>query len=478
MNLKALGLKLRGNVSIWVPPSLTVVTTYVLLEQEAWFEEEAEFIRHCVVAGDRAIDVGANLGVYTLPLAEAVGPTGRVIAFEPTATTAAYLRATMDLRHGSRVSVEQAALSDREGVAQLHAGVSPEMNALAHAGEEASMGETVRLTTLDQYVAAHDGPQISFLKIDAEGHELNVAAGAKATLIEHEPLILFEIRIGAGVDLGLIDFLEPLGFSMYRLCVGAGALIPFSRNTPSDRFQINLFACTKRRADLLRARGILLDVLEPTCAAVGYNEGTIAAKTIFLPSRNKQPLDHTYAAALAHYDHAARATNSGEKHAHLLQALHYATIARNDRLSAARGLTYAQIARALGLRATAVATMLEIAQTWVNQANPTVDEPCLWPGEHSTGVGEREETRLKGAALEAFERWRVFSSFYTGSKALPLIEHICSLAGCTAEMHRRRQLLRMLYSEAPVPRPHPMLLVETPDNLNAWFWRANSGGAA
>ena len=66
-------LKLVDGVRIVVPDSLNLITTYVLREQEDWFEDEIKFLRHLIKPGQRVIDIGANYGVYTLAMAKLVG---------------------------------------------------------------------------------------------------------------------------------------------------------------------------------------------------------------------------------------------------------------------------------------------------------------------------------------------------------------------------------------------------------------------
>src|ERR1043166_9461892 len=67
-------LRLSNGVTLVVPPSLRSITTYVILEQETWFEKELAFLPHVLRPGMTAIDVGANLGVYSLPIARLVAP--------------------------------------------------------------------------------------------------------------------------------------------------------------------------------------------------------------------------------------------------------------------------------------------------------------------------------------------------------------------------------------------------------------------
>ena len=60
-------LRMADGTRIVVPPSLDAITTYVILEQEKWFEKEATFVASWLQPGMTVIDIGANLGVYSLP---------------------------------------------------------------------------------------------------------------------------------------------------------------------------------------------------------------------------------------------------------------------------------------------------------------------------------------------------------------------------------------------------------------------------
>jgi len=67
-----LHLRLRDGQRIAVPRDLSSITTYVLLEQEEWFEKEISFLRCFLKPGMTVIDIGASLGAYSLPMARAV----------------------------------------------------------------------------------------------------------------------------------------------------------------------------------------------------------------------------------------------------------------------------------------------------------------------------------------------------------------------------------------------------------------------
>ena len=80
-------LNLVDGVRVVVPDSLDLITPYVLREQLDFFEDELRFVRRLLQPGQKVVDIGANYGVYTLPMAKKVGATGHVWAFEPTSST-------------------------------------------------------------------------------------------------------------------------------------------------------------------------------------------------------------------------------------------------------------------------------------------------------------------------------------------------------------------------------------------------------
>ena len=62
---------------------LFCISTFVLLEQGKWFEREVDFIYRFAKPGMVALDIGANIGIYTLALASTLGASGKVFAYEP-----------------------------------------------------------------------------------------------------------------------------------------------------------------------------------------------------------------------------------------------------------------------------------------------------------------------------------------------------------------------------------------------------------
>lgn len=85
-------LTIRGGTSIVTAAEIDRTSTYVLLEQEDWFEDELSFVRRFARPGLRMLDIGSNIGVYSLAAARAAGGDARIWAFEPTPEVADMLR--------------------------------------------------------------------------------------------------------------------------------------------------------------------------------------------------------------------------------------------------------------------------------------------------------------------------------------------------------------------------------------------------
>ena len=121
---------MAGGARVVMPDSAQLLTPYVLYEQQDWFEYEIRFLRRLLEPGQQAIDVGANYGVYSLSIAKAVGPSGRVWAFEPASSTAAFLEQRIAANNFTQVVLERSALSRECGTAQLTLNENSELNAL------------------------------------------------------------------------------------------------------------------------------------------------------------------------------------------------------------------------------------------------------------------------------------------------------------------------------------------------------------
>jgi FkbM family methyltransferase len=151
----------------------------------AYSERELQVLSMLVQPGDVCVDVGAHIGLFSLELARAAGPTGRVIAFEPAPDTRARLMENLDAnQNGARVAVRSVALSDTSGRMTLH---SPEdaadvgRRSLVSGGEGVEV-EVVRFDDLDLGL-----DRLDIVKVDVEGAEALVLEGMRGSIERFRP---------------------------------------------------------------------------------------------------------------------------------------------------------------------------------------------------------------------------------------------------------------------------------------------------
>lgn len=152
-------------------------------------EPTAAAIRANLKPGDTFIDGGANIGLMTLVGARAVGPTGQVLAVEPTDSLVRLLADNLDLNHVTWVQVIGTALAedDRETVLHVFDGDAAGSSSLSRL--EGSVAQAVRTATLDGLVDRAD-----LVKLDLEGAEVRALNGATRLLSEIRPKFIVEVE--------------------------------------------------------------------------------------------------------------------------------------------------------------------------------------------------------------------------------------------------------------------------------------------
>ncbi len=198
--------------------------------------QEVAFVLQRLRPGAVAVDIGAHKGAFTYWMSRCVGPSGRVVAFEPQPALTARLRKLVAA--APHVVVEGMALSDRCGQLTLHVpGRTPSpgasLNARPAGLEDGCATYQVDVTTLDDYFRRSPVPRVDFIKCDAEGHELEVFRGAQQTLVDHQPDLMFECetrhRQGRPVQ-EVFHFLEQIGYRGFYL--GPDDLVDIDRFDP------------------------------------------------------------------------------------------------------------------------------------------------------------------------------------------------------------------------------------------------------
>ncbi len=468
--LSTVTLAMADGVKVNVQDSLDLITPYVLREQEDWFEDEIKFLRRLLEPGQKAIDIGANHGLYTLTIAKAVGPTGHVWAFEPASATAQLLAESIAINGYGHVTLEQSALSDSEGTAQLSLNDYSELNALVRdAGTEQST-EEVRTVTLDGYAKTSGWQDIDLVKIDAEGEEANVLKGGARFFAENSPLVQYEIKAGKDIYLDLVHAFAEYGYDSYRLVPGHDILVPFRSDTPTDRYLLNLFACKPDRAARLMSGGWLVDNI-PDLGSLDTLPDGISQDALLGAS----PFGWRASIATMPYGRKLAAlweqNIAGGKISTVEESLALYALSRDSSRSAKerfcaldcsfrrfknlgdtapthlRLASLARIARDYGARSVAISALRRLWASIMKEQKVILDEPFLAPGERFDSVdpGENFSDWILAATAEELERSLAFSSFYTGGATQERLEMICSSGFAGPEMHRRLDLVRQRF---------------------------------
>ena len=215
LSLEHVSLRLPslGKVDLVLPRNEDVGRLiYYLREYES---EYADYILRVLRPGDICFDVGANLGYYTILMAKSV-PQGKVYAFEPDPFSYALLQLNVQLNGLKNVIVNQSALGDRPGMSTFVQCTDSAFNSFRDTARRAVSGIIeVSVDTLDNFVYANNIPRIDFLKLDVEGAEGLVIAGAKKLFqdpILRPRLLLIELfeenhRTFGDSAAGIIEFL-------------------------------------------------------------------------------------------------------------------------------------------------------------------------------------------------------------------------------------------------------------------------------
>ncbi len=152
---------------------------------------------------DIVIDIGANVGSHTLPMADLVGTAGQVYAFEPVPWAIKKLKRNLILNNFKNIFIEQVALSDEN-----NSGVEMEFRASfkIEAGQGVDKQGKInqdwwrecervmtKMQTLDSYVQECGLARVNLIKLDVDGFEGKVIRGALNTLKQHKPFLIMEI---------------------------------------------------------------------------------------------------------------------------------------------------------------------------------------------------------------------------------------------------------------------------------------------
>jgi FkbM family methyltransferase len=189
-----------------------------------WEPDETTFMREVLRPGQIVVDAGANIGWFSLVAADCVGEKGAVYAFEPQARIFRYLKRTIE-ENGldDRVHAHECALSNRRertGMTWDPGGANMGRAWLTEASQADPALGLVSTAPLDEVIPdAH----VDFMKIDTEGAEMLVLAGAAKTLKKCQPILMVEIfppllrSVSRCEPAELFRFLADFGYTAFQL---------------------------------------------------------------------------------------------------------------------------------------------------------------------------------------------------------------------------------------------------------------------
>lgn len=144
--------------------------------------------------GSNMIDVGANVGLFSLWAASIIGNKGKVIAFEPFTVNYNILKENCELNKFNNISLNKLAISDKLDDIELFYNCKEFNLGMVSAFEQNhEMSEFVKSTTLDSFLENYDLSTIDFIKLDIEGGEYLALQGMKMTIEKYKPFIQIEI---------------------------------------------------------------------------------------------------------------------------------------------------------------------------------------------------------------------------------------------------------------------------------------------
>jgi len=454
MKLDTTYITLNDGTKICAPADKNLMTNYVLKEQGDWFEDEIHFVREFIKPEMQTLDIGANYGLYSTAIANNLGEKGKLWCFEPTQNTADALRNTIKENNlGDKVELIQAGLSDYSGQATFFTSSNAELNSLTETNSTLGEKQTIDLLTLDQCFEKYQWKALDFIKLDAEGEELNILKGGKKTLSECSPLIMFELKHGKEVNTPLITAFKALGYKSYYLIPSLNILTPVDTSKPLDGYQLNLFCCKNDTAEKLVADNFL--VKNPKIASIEPSQSydTFFNDLPFLKDIQiniNQPSDAKSIAfqqtlnAYASYQNPE--LSNVDRFQHLLLAFELVKkILSSGESKIERLSTLARISYDIGQRAVGNQISNYIIDRYVDKAHTIelINEPFLPPCKEFETISTDGKTNnwLLSSVLDQYIRKHAFSCYFTQQQLEPHFNKLKDLGFLNPDMKKRQAVL-------------------------------------
>lgn len=212
------------------------IDTHSFLEWYIYFygafrPKVSKLLNRMLRPGQVAFDIGSNIGMHAMIMANRVGPTGRVHVFEPDPHPMGRLKANLALNGLDNATLNQAAVSARTETRQLFLHDDTIGNFANASLQQSNVGRSTRaidmkVWSLDDYVAANPVERLDVIKLLAQGEEWNALQGGMQTIAKFRPKVFFlwEPSYWARQSLCLMDAVRlfaDLGYTTYQVEFGA-----------------------------------------------------------------------------------------------------------------------------------------------------------------------------------------------------------------------------------------------------------------
>lgn len=195
---------------------------------EGFEREETDYLTKILKKGDFFVDIGTNIGLFSLIASKIVGDEGKVLCFEPAPLTFSRLRENISLNDLKNVDIRNIGLSDAKGELTFYVSNNGHDAWNSFAPSQDNKLESsiqVPVSTLDIELKGIDRNKIKLVKIDVEGWEKFVLYGGKDFLINYSPFVMVEFTeentFNAGYSVHEIyDIMQDFGYVWYRLSNG------------------------------------------------------------------------------------------------------------------------------------------------------------------------------------------------------------------------------------------------------------------
>jgi FkbM family methyltransferase len=251
---KDLKSKLKNGITWLSHEDIAIFTTadnyieWSLLSTGTYEDEINKLIRISLKPGHIALDIGANIGLQSIRMAQCVGNSGHVYSFEPLNYLQKKLKRNIGLNKLENVTLLPFALSDQAGETTYTIDETNWNQGTFNLNNKnsGSKAQQIIVKVADQLTEIRTLSRLDLVKIDVEGFEFHVLKGLEATLKKHLPRIIFEYDSNYWDNNGhhisdCSDFLKGLGYQLYQITSVGCELISDTKNIHSG----NLFCIPK-----------------------------------------------------------------------------------------------------------------------------------------------------------------------------------------------------------------------------------------